>query len=149
MKSGHGGGGRLQTDGGGRLFIRTPPWICALLNFSKGGRPGTIGHSGNVSESEQRQARRRLPLTRLFISVSSSLHRLRPAPFHSSVVVFYLHLTSTRRKTAQPFNRRGLWASFLHFSDASLNLNLQISSHHTFLSFIVHPAFLLRSLVCR
>lgn len=73
----------------------------------------------------------------------SSLHRLRPAPFHPSVVVVYLHLASARRKRAQPFDRRGLCASFLHFSDASLNLNPQISSHHTFLTFIVHPAFLL------
>lgn len=59
--------------GGGSVLIPTPQRLlldlCAL-NFSKGGRPGTIGHSGNVSESEQRRARRRLPLTRLFISVS-------------------------------------------------------------------------------
>lgn len=134
--------------------LASPPWICALLNFSKGGRPGRMGHSGNVSESEQRQACRRLPLTlpcrTLFSylfppsSASRSLSNLLLLSFTSI-------RTSARRKTAQSFNRRGLSASvffLLHSSDAPLNLNPQISSHHAFLTFLVHPGFLLRSLVC-
>lgn len=141
----------------------SPLWIRVLLNFSKGGRRGTIGHSVNVSESEQRQAwqpravacHSLCPAAVYFLIASP--HRLCPAPFHLSIIVFYLHLTVAQRKIAHPLIDMGYMRHFfsLNLSPSEPESTNIYSSHITHfhwpsripspqlrLSLIYHPTLL-------
>lgn len=92
--------------------VAFPLWICVRLNFSRGGRQGAIGHSVNVSGSEQPELRQPyavachslcLCLCAVYFLLSPHFPRLPyPALFHTFIIVFYLCLTIACRKIAHP-----------------------------------------------
>lgn len=82
--------------------VAFPVWICVCLNFSRGGWQGAIGHSVNVSGSEQPEPRQALAvachsLCLCLAAVYFLLSRLLPYPPHLAlshifIIVFYLSL---------------------------------------------------------
>lgn len=100
-----------REEGRADLLIHTPRHLfrgpARVLNFSGRGRIGRIGHSVNVSESEQRELRQPrafachslCPATVYFLPPP---HPLCPALFHPSDIVFYLHLTVAWGEIAHP-----------------------------------------------
>lgn len=92
--------------------VAFPLWICVRLNFSRVGRQGAIGHSVNVSGSEQPEPRQPyavachslcLCLCAVYFLLSPHFpHLPYPALFHTFIIVFYLCLTIACRKIAHP-----------------------------------------------
>lgn len=130
----HGDGGEACGEMRGRVNPRAaafPLWICARLNFSRGGWRGAIGHSVNVSGSERPRPRqpphRRLPLTLspsgpLFIFLLSSLLSSISCPLPH----FYYCLLPRPRHRLQEYstscNRQGWVLLLCLFLSLSRNL---------------------------
>lgn len=128
-------------------------WICVLLNFSRGGWRRAIGHSVNVSGSEQPGPRQTCTVachshssclypSFFFLSVSGCclfspllIHPIQPILSHTFIIVFYLCRAIACRKIAHPvIDKAGFFVCFcflsLHVFPPSLLSSVVTSLSH-------------------